>query len=686
MKTMCSVLMGVMLAMLQVGCNTLADGLGPRLGKPAAAEWANSLKPRGEAAQELTLAAEGETDYVIVIPAKPTTQEQKAADELTQWLKEMTGAVFPTVSDATPRRATEISVGRTNRLAIVDIPAAKEDLGDEGYAIAVQGKRLFLLGGRKRGPIYAAFALLEEDLGCRWYTSARAPTVGVISRIPSRPTLTFRPVPRSYVPPLVIRYPFYMEAFDGTWSLRNRTNAHTAPVDEKWGGHFNYALAGSGHTFNTLVPKSLFKEHPDYFMLNDDGKRIPKQLCLSNPEVAKIATRKVLEVLKGRPNSEIISVSANDGTGRCHCRNCKALDKAGDPGMYVREATSYYSSAGSLLHFVNQIAEAVQKEHPKVLVSTLAYNESQRAPVKSQCRDNVAIRLCNHSQILNWPVDFTTSKHKDAKDYREQVLKWSKITKNLHIWEYTSNLPDILMPTPNMDMIATAIRYYVDHGVKGVLLQGNHGWTQNAERALMRVWVMSKLLWDPSRDVVALQNDFIRGFYGKAAPAIEAYYDILADLAAGRIAKNDEPGTGVPGLDILADVAAGRIAKNDGPGTGVPGLDTMPAPAAQVFLKKATAIFDRAERLADNQQILNRVKLERSAIMYVKLKRGPEFVIQLGEDYPSLIDRFEKIARREKMGRLGYRYELDHMLAQWREKWLVRDVPFTAIKFLTEGW
>jgi len=275
--------------------------------------------------------------------------------------------------------------------------------------------------------------------------------------------------------------------------------------------------------------------------------------------------------------------------------------------------------------------------------------ESQRAPVKSPCRDNVAIRLCNHCQILNWPVDFTTSKNKDAKDYREQAVKWSKITKNLLVWEYTANYGQILMPTPNMHVIGSATRFYVDNGVKGIMFQGNHGWTQNAERVLMRVWVMAKLLWDPSRDVAELQRDFIRGFYGKAAPAIEDYYDLLADLAAGKIAAKDDPNTGVPSL--------GR----------------MPAPAAQAFLKKATAIFDRAERLADDQKILDRVKLERSPIMYVKLQRGPEFVIQLGDDYGSLIDRFEKIARRDKMGRLGYRDTLDQMLAKWRQKWLAHN-------------
>ena len=49
-----------------------------------AGRWHNSLKPKGPPAHELTLAANGKTDYVIVVPAKPTTQEQKAA--LRRWL------------------------------------------------------------------------------------------------------------------------------------------------------------------------------------------------------------------------------------------------------------------------------------------------------------------------------------------------------------------------------------------------------------------------------------------------------------------------------------------------------------------------------------------------------------------------------------------------------------------------
>ena len=104
-------------------------------------QWHNSLQPKGEPAAEIALAVGGETEYVIVIPDSPTTQEQKAAEDLAQWLNEMTGAEFAIVSDAEPPQDEEISVGRTSRLAAANLAVAKKDLGDEGYAIAVKANR-----------------------------------------------------------------------------------------------------------------------------------------------------------------------------------------------------------------------------------------------------------------------------------------------------------------------------------------------------------------------------------------------------------------------------------------------------------------------------------------------------------------------------------------------------------------
>ena len=42
-------------------------------------DWKNALKPKGTPAAELTLAADGRTDYVIVVPASPSDQDEKAA-------------------------------------------------------------------------------------------------------------------------------------------------------------------------------------------------------------------------------------------------------------------------------------------------------------------------------------------------------------------------------------------------------------------------------------------------------------------------------------------------------------------------------------------------------------------------------------------------------------------------------
>jgi len=65
------------------------------------------------------------------------------------------------------------------------------------------------------------------------------------------------------------------------------------------------------------------------------------------------------------------------------------------------------------------------------------------------------------------------------------------------------------------------------------------------------------------------------------------------------------------------------------------------------FVAQATAIFARAEELAAGDDALaRRVERAELPLLYVKCVRGPEFV---GAGYPQVVDRFERIARREKL-------------------------------------
>ncbi len=606
-------------------------------------QWQNTLKPRGRPAPEIALAVAGKTEYVIVIPAKPTTQDQKAAEELAQWLGEMTGTSFPVVSDSQPAQDKEISVGHTNRLAAAHLSIAKLDLGEEGYAIAQQGQRLFLLGGKRRGAINAALALLEEDLGCRWYTSGRDRHEPE-HRIPRRPTLRVGIVPRSFVPKLGVRDPFWWDAFEGNWSLHNRTNASPFPaaVPQEWGGNTRMP---SVHSFYGLVPPGeYFAEHPEYFA-EIGGVHHPSQPCLTNPDVVRIATESARQWLRSNPQAQIISVSQNDTSGYCTCANCRALDEAEG------------SHAGTLINFVNQVAEELEKEFPHVLVSTLAYTYTAILPKHVRPRHNVIIQMCtdtcmwsrpfvsikdDHGPIpLDWPY-WEMVKDPKTLSCRQFVLDWTGISPNVYIWDYVTNYSNYLGPMPNMDVIADNIRFFVAHNCKGVMTQANYQ-SPGGENSLLRSWVTAKLLWDPSLDVWSLMEDFIWGYYGKAAPAVAEYNAALRQTAAEH-------------SQSLKDIGSIRY----------PMTAEFLTPE---FIEQSTGLFARGCKLAENEEILHRVELAGLPIIYVKIMRGPEYC---GQEYLPLIDEFERIARREGITHLAEgEPDLDTKLAKWREDWQI---------------
>ncbi len=582
----------------------------------ASSAWTNALRPTGPLGSEITLARGGTTEYSIVIPEAPTTQDQKAAEDLALWLGEMTGAEFRIAADSEPPRPKELCIGRTSRLADAYGPdAALGDLGEDGYAILQQGERLFLLGGRGRGPINAVYALLEEDLGLRWYTPEA-------TRIPNRPTVVFRPALRRYTPQLRIRDPFYKAAFDGTWSLRNRTNAPSAPVPAEWGGNVSYALFV--HTFHTLVPPDqYFDEHPEYYMMTADGARNPHQLCTTNPETIRIATESALRILREHPDDEIICVSKTDGGNTCVCPNCKALDDA--------EGTN----CAALLYLVNRVAEAVEAEFPDVTVTTLAYLETVKPPKTMRPRENVAMRLCTDNCM--WAHPFTPAREIDA--FRDAMEGWAAIHDQIHIWDYCVNFSHYTAPMPNMDAITDNIRYFAAHNATGVMEQGAYQ-SVGAERDALRSWVFAKLLWDPTLDLRALERDFIVGYFGRAAGPILEYNDLLR--AAGE-----------EHAESLASPEGGIRYAMDSPFL------------SDDFLTRAVELYDRAEALADTPGLRARVERDRIPIMYVQLCRGPEYV---GPGYGALIDRFERIA--QEVG-LEHIYEgppdAAARIAEWRK-------------------
>jgi len=559
--------------------------------------------------------ADGRALYDILLPGAPTPQEERAAGELAHWLGQMTGGAFAVRTEAAGRaEGPVISVGRTLRRTAAGLDTLEAGLGPEGYAVAVHGQDLYLAGGATRGPLYAALALLEEDLGCRWYTRD-------CTRIPSAPTLQAAIVPRRYSPQFAVRDPFSFVSNDPSWSLRNRTNAYGAPLPEEVGGNLDYVPGWFVHTYDRILPGTPenFAACPDCFMLDEDGTRSARQLCPTHPRVVERAIAAVQQALAAHPDADLIDVSQNDIRGYCHCPRCLALIEA--------EGTP----AAPLLTLVNAVADAVAVSHPRVTVSTLGYQDTVPATRRLEPAGNVAIRLCTD---VTWSDVFNPAANHPT--FMAALAGWSRLARRIHIWEYQVNFGDYFQPWPSFHAKAENLRLFAQHNVRGVMEQGAYQGPGN-ERQEMRAWVFAKLLWDPSRDAWALMQDFVRGYYGPAAAPLEAYNRMLYDC--------------------------GRRHQ------GV--FDCM---GAEAFVEAATALFDAAEQqayAAGDAAAWERVERARLPVLDIELPlvRGRWVASQDSAAlarYQALLARFAAAAHRAGVTQYSEGMHLESWLEQRR--------------------
>lgn len=205
----------------------------------------------------IALAKDQNTDYRIVVAESAPVSNLHAAEKLANFLHEISGAVFPIVTDAEPPEEKEILVGLSNRTG--KYLRRMESLPNEGCYIRTDYKRLLLAGKGTRGTLYAVYGFLEEFLGCRWFTKE-------ISNISKRNELTIPTIAKLDHPAFEYREPFFYEAFDADWAVRNRVNSNASALDAARGGKVIYGRFG--HTFNELVPSDrYFDEHPEYFSM-----------------------------------------------------------------------------------------------------------------------------------------------------------------------------------------------------------------------------------------------------------------------------------------------------------------------------------------------------------------------------------------------------------------------------------
>jgi hypothetical protein len=467
------------------------------------AAWVGALCCAPASADDGTIIADNGVSRATVVVAPDATEPEKhAAAELAAFLSQVTGAGFAVADKAEAGRSRLLVGPGVAKLA--DPGFTTDGLGDEGLVLRTVGPDLILAGGRPRGTLYAVYTFLEDEVGCRWWTSK-------VSTIPKKPTLSVGPLNVRFVPRLEYRESFWFDALDGDWAVRNKCNGNSDRLDTQRGGKHVYE--GFVHTFYGLIPpQKYFPDHPDWFSeIGGQRKAEQAQLCLTNEEMRAELVKNLKERLRANPAATIASVSQNDCFGNCQCSRCKAVDDAAG------------SPAGSLLRFVNAVAADIAPEFPNVAIDTLAYQYTRKPPAHIRPRPNVIVRLCSIECSFSKPLADERN-----KAFRDDLVGWSQICDRLYVWDYTTNFVHYILPHPNLRVLGPNIRFLVDHGVKGIFEQGAYQ-SYGAEMAELRGWVLAKLLWDPSRDGQKRIDEFLDGYYGSAAGPLRAYLQVTHD-------------------------------------------------------------------------------------------------------------------------------------------------------------
>ena len=542
---------------------------------------------------------DGKSKYSIVLSQDAPESEKYAARELQYWIKEVSGVELPIAGLESGKKGHRLVVGFNPLVQELVPDAVKPEDRDDSFTLKNVGGDVLFWGGSLRGTLYAVYSFLEEELGCRWYSSK-------VSVAPKKDAWEFASLDRHEEPGIIIRDNCVLDVrVNPTFSGRMRNNFVRLP-GEKPGETIPGTAEGywGVHSMGYLMPPSeYFHDHPEYFSLRD-GKRQSgyAQLCLSNPEVLQICIDKIKDVMRREPDYLIYSMEQADNRLFCECDECAAL------------VEKYGGQSGIMVWFVNQVADAVKDEFPDKFIGTFAYQYTRHAPKDIVPRDNVVIRLCSIECCMFHEYD----ECEQNKDFLKDLKDWSAIAPHLYIWDYVTDFAQYCLPVANWKTMAPHIKDFRDNHAIGILEEGDYQ-TVSCELREMRSWVLSKLMWNPDADVEALITDFSDGYYGAAGPYIRKYIDLEE-----RILKR-------PGVHSDCYIDASDSMYTD------------------EFISEGRKIFAEAKAaVASDQTLLDRVETAEMPLCFLLMHRNPVIGFKEGAD-----DLVRRVIQREGIDRMA---------------------------------
>lgn len=486
------------------------------------------------AANAATIIENGTSGYAIVAGAEAA--ETAAADELREIILKSTGVELPVVCATHLNQQAQLEkvdhflfVGRTPEAESV---FGKDGLGENDYAVTekkpflglIGGGDIWLRGNNWNGTLLAVYAFCEDVLGYRCFM----PTGDDGERIVKTDTVKTdgldirRTQPFPFGRSLTHFYLYPKEAVK--FAFRNGGDISKSRIRGTKFEHVEPACIhqDSGHGFFLYMPCKrygrqfytwdedidFFAVHPEWFSMNAAGQRTDQmQLCFSNRELRKAFTKRVLERCRRVGGKGLLTIGANDVPGAfCRCPECKALEK------------QYETPAGAYYDYLPEMCEAVKRDYPEILISTLAYRKQQTENFPKgivKFPDNF---VCDFA-----PVDDNQSFHIGGQDNEktlENLKKWCAACDKVMYWYYAVTTEH---PYGPVSRVAGDMKIIHEAGTDRAALCGLY----SPGLINMLDYLFFRMTLDPYQDPWARVKEFCDFAYGAASADVQS---VIRDL------------------------------------------------------------------------------------------------------------------------------------------------------------
>lgn len=477
----------------------------------------------------------------------------RAAREIQHWTREISGKEMRVLMEPSQKKNLKIYVGKkwAQNIFPKDIKYLE---GSDGFAVRRKEDNIYIFGAKPAGALFGAIRFLEKNSDLI-FARPRKEFGTIYSK---NANLVFKNSNFILRPAFVYRMsgePYGSRSDDGIWHGRVGLNTSSYFYNQ-----FRREEEGGAPSFNSNYmsvinqsPKYSFeivkKKYPKLFA-KVNGKRTfspHSYVCPSHPDVGKaLAAGLCAKIKKAKANGdelEFLAVRVKDGWTVCSCKKCMKPIKLPNgkllkpKGETARIDPLFFATRKAIM--LNKMADEFAKTYPDRSINIEAYIYTTEPPA-IQYKPSLIPMFCAYdTSSLRFPI-------LDGKNNHFAVERlWERRFKEFLRRNKANNTKLSMFTyyyTPGFTAVADSaaadwVALLNSGGVHGIHLdsftpdsenyrrrdQYQHMWDYSA----IERWIIMRLMWDPTLNPQKLREYYIKRTFGKAAPEILNFHNII---------------------------------------------------------------------------------------------------------------------------------------------------------------